>query len=321
MPSKRSRFRPLLVALAAGAVLCAQATPPANRVAWLEVFPEPLPDGRPGAALEYTSQFLRPMSERSADGRTFARLDGEEWQLTADLARALGAGRLNLRLRLVDRSGGFTDGFIRSLHRTLGLPDGGREDVPDNRLAYHLERDGRTVAELDRPGLHLLDVDLAYVHPLGREDAGGRIGCSFQPPTGRRDDFSGSGTWDAMAGLAGWRRRGRWSIHGQAEQVFIHVGDANPYRAVLARSTFSRCWAGLGWQGEGTGFLGGLGVDLTLAWTGTPYRTGIGRIDAPGLQQHWTFTHRRLPGWRFGLSEEAGSYTAPDVTVSAGRSF
>lgn len=301
--------------------LLAQETPAANRVAWMAIFPEPLPDGMSRVGLEMTSQFLRPSSEQSADGRTFARLDGEEWQLTTDFAKALGEGRLNVRLRLVDRSGGVLDAAIQSFHKTFGMPDGGREQIPNGRLAYHLERDGRLVANLDKPGLHLMDTDVAYVFPFGDLHRGARVGASIQLPTGERDDFSGSGGWDSLVGAAAWRQYGHWKIHGQAEQVFIQLSENNPYRAVLGRNHFRRFWAGAGWQGDGPGFWKGLGLDVTLAYNGSPYHVGIDRIDDAGLQQHWVITHRALPAWRFGLSEEAGSYAAPDMTVFVARTF
>jgi len=304
-----------------GGSLRGQATPPANRVAWLAIFPEPLPDGEPRLGLEYTSQFMRPSSEVSADRRTFARLDGEEWQLTADWARPLGAGRLNLRMRLVERSGGFTDGFIQDWHRLFDLQNGGRENAPKGRLTYHLERDGVVVADLQSAGVHLLDTDMAYVLPFGDDRSGGRFGGSIQLPTGQRRNFSGSGGWDGLLGVAGWRRHGSWVVHGQAEYVFLQVPGASPYRTVLGSRSFQRVWIGGGWQGTGPGFWRGLGLDLTLAGNTSPYATGISRLDGRGLQQHWVVTHRAAPRWRWGISEEAGSWATPDITLFASRRF
>jgi hypothetical protein len=304
-----------------GAGLHAQEAPRPNRVAWLAVFPEPLPDGRSALALEATSQFLRPDRERSADGRSFARLDGEEWQLTGDLACTVGPVVLAGRLRLTHRSGGMADQAFVSWHRLFGMPQGGREEVPKGRLAYHLERDGVVVGDLAEPGLYLMDLDLACLWPFGDARRGARLGLSLQLPTGRRQDFSGSGGLDGVAGAAAWVSIGAWRLHGQAEQVFVGVSEGNPIRAVLARRRFSRAWAGCGWQGGGRGLLTGLGLDLSLAWSESPYGTGLPRLDRPALQQHWTFTHRAWAGWSVVLSEEAGSYTAPDLTVAVIRRF
>ena len=67
--------------------------------------------------------------------------------------------------------------------------------------------------------------------------------------------------------------------------------------------------------------MSGLGLEVALAYAGSPYRTGLSRLDKAGWQQHWTFRHRRLPRWRFGFSEEAGTYTAPDITAFTAYRF
>lgn len=311
-------LRPPAILFLAAAALWGQETPPSNRVAWFEVFPEPLPEGVNALTLEATSQFLRPDFEQSGDGRTFARLDGEEWQLTADLAQRTGPVVWDLRIRLNQRSAGILDQFLATWHQALGTPLGGRDLVPKWRIAYHLERDGQVVGDLDRSSLRLMDLDLSAQVPFGTSEAGGRIGASLQLPTGKREDFSGSGGIDGLVGGALWKRFGAWRIHGQAERIFIGLPASSPYRAVLCQQGFSRVWAGGGYQGEGPGFWKGLGLDITIAYSGSPYRVGIARMDRAGWQQHWTITHHALPRWRFGFSEEAGTYNAPDFTAFVG---
>ena len=301
--------------------LAAQETPRPNRVAWFEGFPEPLPEGVTEVALEVTSQFLRPDMEHSADGRTFAELDGDAWQITTDFAHPLGASRLNLRVRLEERSGGITDQLIWNWHRLFGMDQGGRQYAPKNRLAYRLERDGVVVADLSHPNLRLMDTDVAWVRPFGTLDAGGRVGLSVQLPTGRQSDFSGDGGTDGLVGGALWHRYGQWRIFGQAERVFLGLPEHSPLRLVMDKTSFSRAWASVGWQGDGDGPLSGLGIEVALGYAGSPYHTGIGRIDRAGWQQHWTFRHAHLPRWRFGFSEEAGTYTAPDITAFTAYRF
>lgn len=311
----------LALALALGVSLAAQEVPRPNRVAWFELLPEPLADGRSGVALEGTSQFLRPDRADSADGRSHAALDAEEWQLTLDGAMDLGAGRLSLRLRVVNRSGGFADQAFASWHQALGTVQGGRDLVPKYRHLYSLVRDGREIARLDRPATQLLDADLAWTRTFGDRQAGTRWGVSLQLPNGRLRDWSGSGGPDLLLGGAAWKASGPWRVHGQAEQAWIGLPADSPLRAVMPLRHQARAWAGLGWQGGGPGFWRGLGLDLSLGWAESPYRTGIGRLDRSGWQQHWTLTHRALPGWFFAVSEEAGTYTAPDVTAALGRRF
>lgn len=301
--------------------LCAQETPRPNRVVWFEGFPEPLPEGANELALEATSQMLRPDLERSLDGRSFARLDGEEWQLTGDWALKAGASRINIRARLVSRSGGIADQAMWNWHQAFNLPQGGREDAPKNRLAYHLERDGHVVGDLSTPGWALMDLDVAWVRPFGTRDAGGRYGASIQLPTGKQSDFSGSGSTDGLIGAALWRRFGRWRVFTQVERVVLGLPEHSPLRTVMDKTSFSRAWASFGWEGEGPGFIAGFGVEVSLGYAGSLYHTGLSRLDHAGWQQHWTIRHARLPRWRFGFSEEAGTFVAPDITAFAAYRF
>ncbi len=301
--------------------LAAQETPRSNRVIWLAILPEPLPEGHGGLALESTSQFLRLDRSVTADGRARADVDGEEWQLTSDLAWPLAGGSLNLRTRVVRRSAGMADQGFASWHALLNTPNGGRDQVPKYRILYRLERDGREIARLDRPRTHVMDVDLAWVRTFGTATRGTRLGGSIQLPNGRDDDFSGSGGTDLTVGGAAWMSSGNLRFHGQAEHLWVGLPRHSEWRAVMGRRSLNRAWAGMGYQGRGSGILGGLGLDLSWAWMESPYRTGLPRLDRSALQQHWTFTHRALPRWRFGFSEEGGSYVAPDLSVFLGYRF
>jgi len=265
-------------------------------------------------AIEAANQFLRPDFEISGDGRSTARFDGEDWGLTLDLAKGFGPFALNLRLRGLWRSGGWTDQVFASWHSLLGVPQGGRGLAPKYRLEYALSRDGQIAAQLDEARFSVMDADLALLYTFGGNDFGGRIGASVQAPTGSRGDFSGSGGWDELLGAALWRSWGRFRLHAQAEYAFLGISNANPYSAVLTRRTQMRAWVGAAYQGRGSGFFGGLGLDITIGYMESPYSVGIPRIDRPGWQQHWTFSHSRAPRWRFGISEEAGTYTSPDLT-------
>ncbi len=296
-------------------------TPRPNRVAWMEIFPDPLPEGHNNLSLEATSQFLRPDRATSGDERTHAVLQGEEWQLTGDLAAPLWGGFINLRLRAVARSGGIANQFLVTYHTFLGTPGGGRELVPKGQFHYRLERDGVVVVDLKKPDTVLMEPDIAWLKPFGTKDAGGRFGLSMQLPTGKRENFTGTGSTDGLVGGALWKHSGRWHGFTQAERVFFGLPKDSPYKAVITQRSFTRAWVGGGYQGEGDGFFSGLGVELSIGYIENPYHVDLARMDKDGMQQHWTVTHKSLPHWRFGISEEAGSYFAPDLTVFAGYRF
>lgn len=302
-------------ALLVGAALAAQETPRPNRVAWFELVPEPLPDGQDRLTFELTSQYLRPDRALSADGRTQAALDAEDWLLTLDQAWDLAGGRFAVRLRAQERWGGLFDQLLVNYHSLLGADSGGRELSPKGLAVMRLVRDGRVVVDAEGARAQLLDLDLAWVRPFGTAEAGGRVGLSVQAPTGRRPDGAGSGSWDEALGAAAWRRIGAFTFRAQGEFVHLGITAANPWSAVVARNHLGRAWAGAAWQGTGPGFWRGLGLSLDLGYTENPFRTGLARMDDPAWQVHAGFTHRTLPRWRFGFSEEAGTYVAPDITA------
>jgi hypothetical protein len=304
-----------LAALAlVGMTLQGQETPMNNRAVWFRIMPEPMPEGVNTIALEASSQFLCTGLETSADGQSLARLDGEDWQLTGDLAWAAGPGRFNVRLRGVISSGGIGDQAIFTYHKVFGFPEGGRNTVPKYRFDYRLIHDGVVVSSLQSPGEHLLGTDVAYVVPFGDRFNGFRVGGSVQLPTGDDHNWSTDGGVNAMLGTAAWATWRGFHLHAQVEGVYLGLPADSAFRGVLAHRTLGRAWAGLGYQGQGTGFWGGFGVDVTLQYFESPYKVGISYIDLPGFQQHWVFTHRSLPRWRFGFSEDMGSFTEPDIT-------
>ena len=117
-----------------------------------------------------------------------------------------------------------------------------------------------------------------------------------------------------MAGLSAWKTAGPLRFWAQGEDIWISLPKDSPLRQVVSRGQFWRAWAGVHYQGPGGGFLRGFSLDLSYAYTETPYWTKLVRIDKYGAQQSWVFSHERLPQWRFGFTEKAGTFTAPEIT-------
>jgi hypothetical protein len=295
--------------------LQAQETPHPNRLAWLSIFPEPLPEGVTQFALEATNQFLRGDRRDITDnGVTHAQLQGEEWEVTSDLAGALGPGRFNVRTRLAYRSSGIASRAIMNWHNLLGVEQGGRDQAPTFDDVYHLERNGVTVFDLHRPRLELQGVDLAFVQPWGDRRDGGRAGATVQLPTGHEQELQSSGGTNFLAGAAAWHTFGHFRAWAQGEEIWIALPEHSPLRTVVTRGQFWRAWAGLAWQGPGGTFWKRFGLDLSFAYNETPYRTRLVRVDKYGLQQTWVFSHMSLPRWRFGFTEKGGTFATPEIT-------
>ena len=307
----------LALPLLAHPALGAQETPHPNRLAWLSIFPEPMPEAVTQFGLEVTNNFLRADRENSIDGLTHAQLHGEDWALVSDLAGGLGPGRFNVRTRLTYRSAGLLDRAIMDWHDLLHVDQGGRDQVPAFQDIYHMDRNGVTVFDLYRPRLELQGVDLAYVLPWGTPDSGGRMGATAQLPTGHEVALQSSGGTNFLAGLAGWKTYGSFRLWAQAEDVWISLPRYSPLRQAVSRGQFGRAWAGCCYQGPGGAFWKGFGLDLSFAYTETPYFTKLVRIDKYGLQQTWSFRHERAPRWRYGFTEKGGTFTNPEITFFA----
>jgi len=299
------------LALALVCVLGAQAqeTPHPNRLAWLSIFPEPLPEGVSQIGLEASNQFLRPEREATGDGRTQAHLAGDDWELVSDLAAGLGPGRINLRTRLDHRSGGITDRLIRNWHNIIGVEQGGREQVPTFQDRWQLTRDGRVVFDSTSPRTFVQGLDLSYAITRGDGADGWRCGGSVQLPTGGERIMQSSDGTNFMVGAAGWRTFRFGRVWAQAEEIYIELPRNSPLRTVVSRGQFWRAWAGVD-----LGRWRGFGLDLAVAYNETPYHTGLVRLDKFGLQQTWIVTHTRCPHWRFGFTEKAGTFSTPEIT-------
>lgn len=294
--------------------LLAQETPHPNRVAWLSIFPEPLPEGVTQFGLEGTNQFLRLDREDSIDGRTHAQLQGEDWEAVSDFAEAAGPGLVNVRTRITYRSSGIASRLIMNWHNLIGVQQGGRDEVPCFNDVYHLDRDGVTVFDLNRPRLEFQGVDVAYVLPWGDRASGGRVGTTVQLPTGHEQELQSSGGTNFLAGAAVWGNVAGFHLWAQAEDIWISLPQASPLRHVVDRGQYWRAWAGATFRGPGGSFWKGFGLDLAFAYNETPYFTKLVRIDKYGLQQTWTFFHANLPRWRFGFTEKGGTFATPEIT-------
>ncbi|MDR3673472.1 MAG: DUF3187 family protein [Holophaga sp.] len=301
-------FRSLVLFTAALAA-CAQETPHPNRLAWLSIFPEPLPEGVNQLGLEVSNQFLRPDRTVSPDNRSHAQLMGEDWELVSDLATGLGPGRINLRTRVDHRSSGIADRLIMNWHNIIGVGQGGRDQTPPFQDKWQLVRDGVVVFDSTRPRTIIQGLDVSYAVPFGDGDNGGRYGGSVQLPTGGERIMQSSGGTNFMAGAAVWHTFRFGRLWAQGEEIYIQLPKGSPLRAVIDRGQFWRAWAGID-----LGRWRGFNLDVSLAYNETPYFTKLVRLDKYGLQQTWVLRHVRCPHWRFGFTEKAGTFATPEIT-------
>jgi hypothetical protein len=128
-------------------------------------------------------------------------LDGESYRYTLGLRYGI-TDRLEAGIDIpyVGQGGGFLDGFIIGWHRFFGLPQGGRDDAPRNRLLYSYDKDGGNRLLVNDSGFDVGDVRFygaLQIYDDGEQNPGTvALRASIKAPTGDSDHLHGSGSTD-----------------------------------------------------------------------------------------------------------------------------
>jgi hypothetical protein len=100
----------------------------------------------------------------------------------------------------VAHSGGFLDGIIEGFHHFFGLPNGGRESAPRNRLLYDYSSNNNNGVNLSDSTSGLGDIRLTGAMQLYREGdeapSAVALRASLKLPTGNSHRLLGSGGTD-----------------------------------------------------------------------------------------------------------------------------
>ena len=133
--------------------------------------------------------------------------DGETTRLTLSLRYGFSEyWEVGIDLPTISHQGGMLDGLIESWHDTFGLPQGGRDNAPRNRLRYSYQKAGEAEGlnfSNSSTGLGDISVNLAYQlnhNPSSRRYIALRGGIKL--PTGDTDNLCGSGGTDVHIRLA-----------------------------------------------------------------------------------------------------------------------
>jgi len=213
--------------------------PSTNQSPFIQIFGLPgpgeafiLPPGQTEVSLEiiHSSNYATDITSREEiviDGET-TRLN---FKARAGLMRQLEVG---IKVPFVSHSGGFLDSFIDDYHRTFGLPRGGREDAPKNRLLYLYRRDGVDLFRLTDSSSGLGDISLLASWQLfqrqnERIKEGITLNLNLKLPTGESEKLMGSGSYDFAFSLTAQRNKtmpsGIWSLYGSLGALYLTLGD------------------------------------------------------------------------------------------------
>ncbi len=246
-------------------------------------------------------------------------LDGETHRTALTVRYGTNQAEWGIEVPYLSHSGGFMDSFIENWHDTFGMPNGGRDQAPRNRLAYIYQRNGSDLLRFTQATRGVGDVRLYGAWP-SRVDRGAvdiALRSSLKLPTGKSSELLGSGATD----LAVWLSIGcsatacpgslRWTAGGGV--LWLGQGDILPD---MQRSLVAFGGVGLAWRAMAPVVLK---ADL-LAHSPFYADSALKPLDASTVQLllggTWNITARTALD--VGLSEDLRLYTAPDVSLLIG---
>ncbi|HPQ82015.1 MAG TPA: DUF3187 family protein [bacterium] len=263
----------------------------------------------------YTNLF-----EREGNANASIDLDMEYWRLAPWITYGLRDDlQVGVEIPLVNFSGGFLDAFIQRFHKTFGLPNGGRESVPNGRFSYRFDAGGQTRFDFPSTALGLGDIVLHFKHQLTGEDSelpAMALFADIKFPTGKASRGWGNGSPDFGFGFAletSWER-----LHGYVNTMGIATGGNDSFNdfmyggmfafAVAGELTLLPSWSLVVQLNGSTPLLGHTGLE---SWDGVPLDLVVG----------FKGEEKKLLGgqdfiWQFGFSEDIlSSGPSPDFTV------
>lgn len=251
--------------------------------------------------------------------------DGETCRLA--FAARYGIARrveVGVEIPYIIQGGGFLDGFIVDWHTTFGLPQGGRNTSPKDRLLYRYSKDGTQKLQMDRSGSGVGDITLTGGLRLYEERNTGlhdslALKGAVKLPTGDSSYLFGSGSTDVMLQLCGSMNRfsewGSLGIYGSAGVLVMSESTVlrDQHKPVAGVGTLGFGWGPASWISFKAQFNATtpLYQDSALAeLSGSPILLILGGA-------------LKLPGeylLDIGVAEDVAVGTAPDVNFHFGLS-
>jgi len=134
--------------------------------------------------------------------------DGETSRITLSLRHGFSdEWEAGIDIPVVSHQGGMLDGLIENWHNTFGLPQGGRDDAPRNRLHYFYRDEGEEKEGLNfsNSGTGLGDTTIYLAYQLTHDTSSRRyiaLRGGIKLPSGDSDNLRGSGGTDVHLRLS-----------------------------------------------------------------------------------------------------------------------
>lgn len=266
------------------------------------------------------TQDLSSIYTVSSTGTEQLTLDGEQyrWSLTGKYALT-DRLELGLELPVILQSGGFFDGLITDWHRIWGLPQGGRDTAPKNRLTYRYSKDGSQRLNVTRASSGIGDVSLLAGYRLfdhhqdGDHDAVA-VRAQLKLPTGDSGSLHGTGSTDLALLLSGAMNRacewGTLGVYGSAGGMISSNGNLLSKQRENLVGFGS---AGLGWS-PAAWIAFKAQLDVNTAYYNN---SSLDELSKTALMLTFGGTLHLTDNYLLdiGLSEDLAVATAPDVTL------
>ncbi len=241
-------------------------------------------------------------------------LDGETYIATLGMRYGV-TDRLQIGLDLpwTWQADGFLDNFISDWHDAFGLPNGDRDDLPDDQLSYQYKRNNITDLSLvdETDGLGDLRLHLAWQLKRSARSAL-TLQSQLKAPTGDAGKLTGSEAWDIALALSaqhaypvGNGQLGFWGGVGGA-----WLGDGKVIED-KAEEFAASAWLGAGWIP-----LDWLALKLQIDSHTPLYDSDLAELGDPAviLTMGGTLGLGDQTSLDLGIGEDLNVNASPDVT-------
>lgn len=279
----------------------------------------------PGRLIVALSQDLSSNYLVVSKAREQMILDGETYRLALSARYGLAdRWELGVEIPYIVQGGGFLDSYVIDWHSAFGLPQGGRDKAPKDRLRYRYRRDGVQKLKMDQAGSGIGDLSLTA--GLGLYDQRGdkshdrlALKAALKLPTGDSTSLRGSGGTDFMLQLCGsmtnYSEWGSLGVFGSLGGLVMSDGD-------VLRDQHNNL-AGSGTLGLGWGPAPWISFKVQLNGNTPLYRgSSLDGLSGSSLMLV-SGGALRLPGeclLDIGVTEDVAVGTAPDVGFHLGLS-
>lgn len=255
----------------------------------------------------------------SETGGDALMLDGETLRVRAYVDQPLGdRWSVGIDLPYVRQSGGVLDNLVDAWHSAFHLPDGGRNDRPENLLEFALADANGRFYRLDRAGAGFGDVRLSLAGRFGGKD-GWVVRGTLKLATGDERLLAGSGATDVT--LSALRRR-TGTLRDRAAGFYYGAALMDPGQPENVRYPVeARLLAAI--FGGGMSLTERFGIKGQLELNTPPYDSALAEIGRTAVQA--TFGVWRGIGesalFEFAVGEDLNVSTSPDVVLFFGLSW